>query len=224
MENIGPTRVIGYARVSTQQQADEGHSIEAQTAQLKAYAEAFNLELVAIEVDAGESAGSLDRPGLTAALGYLDRFEASALLVVKLDRLTRSVRDFCSLIDTYFKDGDNVLMSISESVNTSNAMGRMVLTILMSVAAWEREAAAERTATVKAHMKASGEYVGGWPPYGYSLDEDGNLTECPPEQMIITAARALRSQGHTLRAVACALGANPRTGKAFSAQQIVRMI
>jgi site-specific DNA recombinase len=136
-------RAVGYVRVSTSQQADHGSSLEVQEAMLRRHAELRGLELIRIEVDAGASASSLERPALQRALASLDSFEASALLVVKLDRLTRSVRDFCTLVDTYFKDGTNVLLSVNESVDTSNAMGRMILSILMSVAEWEREAAAQ---------------------------------------------------------------------------------
>lgn len=217
-------RAIGYIRVSTEQQAEHGVSLEQQEERIRAYAALRGLELVRIEVDAGASAKSLDRPGLQRTLAALDAFEASAIIVVRLDRLTRSVRDFCSLVDAYFKDSTYTLMSVNEHVDTSNAMGRMVLNILMSVSEWEREAAAERTAAVKKHLKASGTYAGGWPPYGFALDEDGNLIENAAELAILIQARALKSQGKSLRAVAAALPINVRTGKPFAASQIVRML
>lgn len=222
--SLGPTRVIAYIRVSTSQQADEGSSLAAQKAKIEAYTSAFGLELVGVEVDAGESASSLDRPGLQRALGALDDGRASALLVVKLDRLTRSVRDFYTLADTYFKEGMHALLSVSENIDTRTAMGRMVLGILVSVSQWEREAAAERTVAVKKHLRDSGAYAGGWPPYGHALDEDGNLIECPVERTIMLQARALREGGMSLRAVAAALPLNARTGKIFNASQIARMM
>lgn len=218
------TRVVGYIRVSTAQQADHGVSLEAQEETLRGYAKVRGLELVHISVDAGVSASSLERPGLQEALSMLDRFEATALLVVKLDRLTRSVRDFVALIDSHFRDGTNVLMSVNESIDTANAMGRMVLKILMSVSEWEREAAAERTRAVMGHLKANGKFTGGWPPYGYALDDDGNLVENPEELAIVVQARSLHAQGHSLRGVARALPHNPRTGKPFDHKQIVRMM
>src|SRR5205807_482536 len=72
-------------------QADRGVSLDAQRAKVNAYAELYDLELADVIVDAGESAKSLDRPGLQRALAMLKAGEAEALLVVKLDRLTRSV-------------------------------------------------------------------------------------------------------------------------------------
>jgi len=90
------TRTVAYLRVSTDKQADRGVSLEAQRAKVESYAALFDLELVAIEVDAGVSAKSLARPALDRALAMLRAGKADALLVVKLDRLTRSVRDLPS--------------------------------------------------------------------------------------------------------------------------------
>lgn len=221
---IGPVRAIGYVRVSTAKQADKGVSLEAQEERLRIYAQMQGLELVRIEVDAGESASSMERPGLQRALAALDSFEAAALVVVKLDRLTRNIRHFCSLVDTYFRDGTHALMSVNEQVDTSNAMGRMVLNILMSISEWEREAAVERTEAVMQHLKDTGKFTGGWPPFGWSVDAEGALVAVDEEQKIVAHARALRAEGMSLRAVAAALPINPRTGKGFAASQIVRMV
>lgn len=216
-----PTRTVAYIRVSTDKQADFGNSLETQRAKIEAYANLFDLELIAVEVDAGESAGSLDRPGLQRALSRLDSFEASALLVVKLDRLTRSVCDLGELVDTYFKDGTCSLMSVSEQIDTRSAGGRMVLNILTVIGQWEREAIGERTAAVMQHMKARGEYTGGWPPFGYVI-EDGKLVPEPREQHVIAEVRRLRAGGMSLRSIARAIGVQRGT-KVFDAKQIARM-
>lgn len=218
------TRVIAYVRVSTEKQADSGLSLEAQQLKMEQYAALHDLEIIAVEIDAGESAGSLKRPALQRALERLERFEAEGLLVVKLDRLTRSVRDLCELVDNYFKDGTCRLMSVCESVDTATASGRLVLNILVTVSQWEREAAAERTAAVMQHLKASGCFTGGFPPYGYTVDEDGNLVENPAEQAIIIRARALKAAGKSLRAIALTIGPVSRTGKDFDPKQIARML
>lgn len=217
------SRVVAYVRVSTDKQADSGSSLEAQEAKIRAYCSLYDLELVAIEVDAGESAKSLDRPGLKRALERLDTFQADSLLVLKLDRLTRSVRDLCDLVDTYFRDGQYSLLSVGEQIDTRSAAGRMVLNILTVIGQWEREAIGERTAAVMQHMKATGAFTGGWPPYGYRVVGEA-LEPVPEEQAIIESARAFRQQGMSLRSVAAALPENPRTGKPFAASQIVRML
>lgn len=219
-----PTRAIAYVRVSTERQAGEGHSLEAQTAKLRLYAELHNLELVAIEVDEGLSASTLDRPGLQRALGALNEFRAEALVVVKLDRLTRSVRDLCTLVDSYFGSGQNRLMSLSEAIDTGSAAGRMMLNVLMAVSQWEREACAERTAAVMQHLKSTGKFTGGFPPFGFYVDDEGALVEHVAEQAIVVDARERRRCGMALRGIAEWVGNNPRTGKPFSATQIQRML
>ena len=220
------TRTIAYIRVSTDKQADAGVSLEAQQAKAQAYSALYDLQLVAVIVDAGESAKTLDRPGLTRALAMLAKGEADALLVAKLDRLTRSVVDLGALIDRYFAPGKAALLSVSENIDTRSAAGRLVLNILASVSQWEREAIGERTRDAMRHMKAQGEYTGGNAPYGFTL-KDGALVPDDFEQKVITQARELRASGLALAKVAAALdqrGIQARSGQPFGAKQISRMM
>ena len=222
------TRTVAYLRVSTDKQADAGVSLAAQRAKAKAYAELYGLELVAVLVDAGASAKTLDRPALSRALAMLKAGEADAMLVVKLDRLTRSVRDLGTLLDRYFGERKGAaLMSVSEQIDTRSAGGRLVLNVLMSVAQWEREAIGERTRSAMQHKKANGELVGAV-PYGYQLDADGvHLVEHEGEQRVLASARRLRAAGLSLRAVSAELdraGFQSRKGRRFGAQSIANML
>jgi site-specific DNA recombinase len=216
-------KVIAYVRVSTDNQVEDGHSLEAQRARLEAYAQAFGLEIVGIETDAGLSAGTLERPGLKAALQQLRAGVASALLVTRLDRLTRSVKDFAFLVDTYFKTGECRLMSVNESIDTTTPTGRLILNVLMTVSEWEREAAAERTTAVMQRLKATGKFTGGFPPFGWAVDEDGALIISDVEQQCLGTVKYLREQGRSIRAIAGEV-INPRTGRLFQATQIARML
>jgi DNA invertase Pin-like site-specific DNA recombinase len=137
--------------VSTAQQAQRGVSLDAQEERLRAYATLYGLQLVALIRDEGESAKSLDRPGLRRALGMLRRGEADGLLVAKLDRLTRSVRDLGTLVEDYFREA--ALLSVAEHVDTRSSAGRLVLNVLGSVSQWEREAIGERTSTALRHKQ-----------------------------------------------------------------------
>ena len=92
-------KVVGYIRVSTSDQADFGVSLAAQREKIEQYAALYDLELVEIIEDAGQSAKSLNRAGLQKALAMLKTGKAEGLLVAKLDRLTRSVKDLGALID-----------------------------------------------------------------------------------------------------------------------------
>ena len=124
------TRAVAYVRVSTDKQASTGLSLDAQRTKVTAYARLYDLELIDVIVDAGASAKTLERPGLTRALAMLEYGQADALVVVKLDRLTRSVRDLGHLLDRYFAKGQWALMSVSENIDTRSAAGRLVLNVL----------------------------------------------------------------------------------------------
>jgi DNA invertase Pin-like site-specific DNA recombinase len=222
------TRTVAYLRVSTDKQADHGVSLEAQRAKVEAYATLYDLELVSVEVDAGESAKSLDRPALQRALTMLKRGAVDALLVVKLDRLTRSVRDLCDLVDRYFRDERRALLSVGENIDTRSAAGRMVLNMLTVVGQWEREAIGERTAVAMRHLAAQGRYTGGRVPFGFAVGADGEtLVEVEQEQTVIAAARTLRLTGLSLRGVAETLaerGIKARSGRAFAPSAIASMV
>lgn len=223
--NSARTKVVGYIRVSTDKQADHGISLDAQRAKIQAYAVAMDLDLVGIIEDAGASAKTLDRPGLRAALSMLDKGKAEALLVVKLDRLTRSVRDLGDLVERYFATRCS-LLSMSDAIDTRTAAGRLVLNVLTSVAQWEREATGERTRDALAHKASKGEFCGGQAPYGFSV-ENGLLVRNDAEQGVLSVVAELKASGLSLRAIAAELdraGIRARTGKTFAATQIARMV
>jgi len=201
---------IGYIRVSTEQQASGGVSLAAQRAKLEAYALAVDLDLVAIESDAGVSAKTLARPGLQRALQALARGDADTLLIPKLDRLTRSVRDLGTLVERHFSPGGSALVSVADAIDTRSAAGRLVLNVLVSVSQWEREAIGERTADALAHLRQQGVKVGraalGWQRTD-ELDASGRklISDCRGELETVQRILDLRRQGHTLRQIAATL-------------------
>jgi len=219
------TRTVAYLRVSTDKQAEHGVSLDAQRAKVEAYATLYGLDLVAVVEDAGVSAKTLDRPGLGAALDMLRQGKAEALLVAKLDRLTRSVRDLGALLDELFGRNDGpALLSVGDQIDTRTAAGRLVLNVLASVSQWEREAIGERTAAAMQHKAARREYTGGATPYGWTVAPDGvHLVAVEAEQTIIREARTLREAGLSLRKVGAALagrGLLPRSGGQWHAKTV----
>src|SRR5438445_3184221 len=120
------TKAIGYIRVSTDKQAEHGVSLDAQQAKLAAYAALYDVELVEVIVDAGVSAKTLERPGLQRALHMLRKGQAHALLVAKLDRLTRSVEDLGELIRTVSVPGKADVLSAGGDSDNRTAAGRRV--------------------------------------------------------------------------------------------------
>lgn len=192
---------VGYIRVSSEEQAESGLSLAHQRAKIEAYSLAMDFELVAVIEDAGKSAKNMNRPGLIHALEMIRRKEADSLIILKLDRLTRSVKDLGTLVETFEKTGA-ALISVQDSINTTTAAGRLVLNVLGSVAQWEREAIGERTAAALAVKKDRGEKTGGTVPFGYDLSEDGTtLTPNPNEQEAIRVMMELKSRGYSLRAI-----------------------
>jgi DNA invertase Pin-like site-specific DNA recombinase len=216
------TKAVGYIRVSTEQQAQDGVSIDNQRDKIQEYCDLYDLELVDVEADEGASGKNMDRDGLQNAVERLEEGEAETMVVVKLDRLTRSVSDLNVLLEKYFSERYD-LVSVNEQVNTGTAAGRLVLNVLMSVSQWEREAISERTEQALQHKKANGERVGSI-PYGYTLAEDGEtLEEDPAEQEVIEAVKDYREGGLSYRAIADRLeeeGFTNREGNRFNPKTI----
>jgi len=204
------TRTIAYIRVSTAKQADEGVSLAAQRRKLEAYAVAMDLELVEVIVDAGISAKSMKRPGLQAALAKLEAGDADALLIAKLDRLTRSVRDLGWLLDEERFGGRWSLLSVGDSLDTRSAAGRLVVNVLGAVHQWEREAISERTREGLAEVRAQGGTLGR-APLGMrrtaELDAHGRqvLEADAAELEAVSLIRQWHSDGHSLRTIAMKL-------------------
>src|SRR3974390_160364 len=116
-------QAIGYIRVSTDQQADRGVSLAAQRERVRAMATVQGANLIDVVVDGGESAKSMNRPGLQRVLALVNPGKCQAVIVAKLDRLTRSVKDLCTLLERFERRGV-ALVSVAESLDTSSAAGR----------------------------------------------------------------------------------------------------
>jgi DNA invertase Pin-like site-specific DNA recombinase len=161
--------LIGYVRVSTSEQGESGLGLEAQRAQIEAGATARDAWISGWFEDV-QSGGDFGRPGLQNALKSLCVRRADGLIVAKLDRLARSVVDF-GLILRRAQDEGWSLISLDIGVDTGTATGRMVASILMSVAQWEREIIGERTKAALAAKAARGERVGRAPELAPEIDE-----------------------------------------------------
>lgn len=226
------SRVVGYVRVSTDGQADAGVSLEAQAAKLRAYAAVIDLTLVDVVVDAGASAKTLERPGLSRVLAMLDAGEADGVLVCKLDRLTRSVRDLGDLVDRYFAPGRAALLSVAESVDTRSAGGRMVLNLLTVISQWEREAIGERTRDALGHLRNMGVQLGGealgW-RRGDALDKAGRrvVERVEAEAAAVARILELRRGGSSMRAIAATMTAEgyaTKAGGRWHAATVLRVV
>ena len=184
-------KVIGYLRVSTREQADSGLGLDAQRRTISDEADRRGWKVEWL-VDDGRSARNLNRPALTEALALLTQGEASALVVAKLDRLSRSVSDFAAVLATAGKQRWAVV-ALDLGVDTTTPAGELVAGVMMVIAQWERRIIGVRTREAMAEAKANGQVF-------------GRIRQTQPE----TVARILheRSRGQSFNAIAAGLDAD----------------
>ena len=162
----------------------------------------------------------MNRPGLQRLLTCVDGGKVEAVIIAKLDRLTRSVKDLCSLLELFEKRGVG-LVSV-ESLDTASAAGRLVITIMAAVSQWEREAIGEGTRDALRHKRTSGERVGNI-RFGFRLSPEPD----PGEQGVLTEIGHLRQSGHKMRGIAAALNRKvppTRRGSAWRLEHVARII
>lgn len=174
-----PSRTAIYIRVSTQEQATEGYSIQAQTERLQAYCKAKGWGIFHIYTDAGFSGSNMERPALSQLLNDVEAGRVDCVLVYKLDRLSRSQKDTLHMIEDVFLDHGCDFVSMSENFDTSTPLGRAMIGILSVFAQLEREQIRERMAIGRTERAKSGLWQGGgWIPIGYDY-VDGRLVPNP---------------------------------------------
>ena len=188
--------LIAYVRVSTSEQATEGVSLDAQTHAIHAWAEGMGYTIARVYRD-DLSAKTLDRPILQDAITESLRPSSGGLVVLKLDRLVRSVASLAELMDRFNAEG-KALISVRDSLDTTSAGGRLVANIMAAVAQWEREAISERTREALAEKKRQGVRLGR-PP-----------SEDVPASVVRTI-RQCHERGESQRSIARALGVKVST-------------
>lgn len=216
---------IGYIRVSTDGQAEDGVSLAAQREKIEAWAKLHDEEEVLIFEDAGMSGSSMSaRDGLLKALQEVCR-RRGALIVYSLSRLARSTKDTLVISEQLARSGAE-LVSLSERIDTTTASGKMVFRMLAVLAEFERDQVSERTRAAMAHLRSSRLRFSRYPPYGWDLDRDGEvLVPNRVEQAAIRKMRKLRDKGLSFRAIADqldALGISTKTGRAGWSPKVVR--
>ena len=157
-----------YTRVSTDTQSEiEFNSCESQKEQIFSYIKSQNdLEVLKVYNDAGYTGSNLKRPALQNLLNDAVAGKIDCVLVYKIDRLTRSPRDFYDLIEYFEKYGVSFI-STTQRFDTSTATGRLIRNIMLDFAQFEREMTVERTKDKMYQRAKKGLWNGGIPPYGY---------------------------------------------------------
>jgi len=196
--------VVGYVRVSTEEQAREGISLQTQREKIEAWAHAMDGELLVVEEDAGISGKLLrTRNGLQRAL-ELTCDRKAVLVVHSLSRLSRSTRDTLAVAERLDRAGAD-LVSLTEKIDTTSASGKMVFRMLAVLNEFERDQVSERTAAILQHKKAKLEAYSPT-PYGYRR-KGNRLILDTTEQAVICRIQSLRNGGCSLREIARLLNA-----------------
>jgi site-specific DNA recombinase len=202
---------VAYCRVSTEEQAEEGYSIDGQANRLRAYAELHDLGDVVVVSDPGRSGKDLNRPGLQQVLEMVERGHVGHVLVWRLDRLSRNLGDLIGLADC-FGQANVSLHSFTEKLDLSSATGRMFYNILGSFAQFYREQLSENIRMGNAQAVREGKWINR-PKTGYDLI-NGELV--PNESAaVVREIFRLRAQGLSHQAI------EDRTGVKYSTSRLI---
>jgi DNA invertase Pin-like site-specific DNA recombinase len=213
--------VFGYVRVSTDRQANDGESLGTQQRQLEGYAMMHGFELSRVFVEEGVS-GSLpiaDRPQGAALMSALER--GDKILAAKLDRMFRSALDALTTVEALKEKGVQLhLLDLGGDV-LGNGHSKLFLTVAAAFAEAERDRIRERIAQVKADQKQRGRYLGGRPPFGFRVTDDGGMVADPAQQAGVREIVRLNREGRPLRAIAEAMR---ERGLAISHQGVAHVL
>lgn len=219
-------KAIGYIRVSTEEQAKHGISLDVQRSKITAYAALEDMELVGIVADEGLSGCSIKgRPGMINVLEMVKNREVKAVVVFKLDRLARNTFETLKISRLFDRHG-TALHSISEKLDTKSAMGRFFFIILASIAEMERGIIGEPICSAMSRKRERGEPCNGNPPFGLRIIGD-RLIPHSGERRIIMRIHELHAQRYTIHKIIEELareGLFNRKGKPFGKTQVHNII
>jgi DNA invertase Pin-like site-specific DNA recombinase len=205
-----PSKAVAYIRVSSDEQADFGISLDAQATKLHAYAQVKGFELAAVISDPAVS-GHMplgERAGGRRLLDLVEAGTVEHVLAVKLDRLFRNALNCLQLVEVWTRQGVglHILDMGGNAVDTSSAMGKMFLTMAAGFAEMERNLIAERTKAALERKRERGERLGGHLPYGYEVAAGSKrLLESATDKKLLARARRLQRAGMSVRAIAAKL-------------------
>lgn len=220
--------VVGYVRVSTEEQAQTGFGLDVQETRVRAYCEALGRPLAAVVRDDGWSGATLDRPGLQALLGRMRAGEVGCVVIAKLDRLSRSLRNLLNLYAEEFEAAGVALVSVAEQFDTSTASGRLFFQVVGSFAEFERNVITERTSGGRKEKARKGGYAGGRAPLGYTATRGARRLSVDDEgAAAVRRTFDLAAEGGSRRSIAERLNAEGyRTaeGREFTHVQVGRIL
>jgi site-specific DNA recombinase len=188
-----------YIRVSTDEQAREGYSIESQKDSVINFVKSQGWEVYDFYIDDGYSAKDLKRPAMQRLIEDTKERKFDVVVFYKLDRLVRSVGDLDKLLKLFDKH-DIGIRSVTEPFDTTTAMGRFLITLVAAIAQWERETISERVIINMTKKATLGERNGGKAPFGYNI-ENGKLVINEEEARLVREMFRLYISGKGIRQI-----------------------
>lgn len=196
-----------YIRVSTDFQAEEGYSIDAQKEQLSAYCISKGIKKYEFYIDGGWSGSNIERPEMQRLIKDVKEDKISHVIVYKLDRLSRSQKDTLYLIEDVFNPHGVDFVSLNESMDTSTPMGRLMLGILSAFAQLERENIRLRTRMGMKERVKSGLWMGGGRiPFGYDYNKEKGILVPNKDAQKVRQIYKLYIEGKSPQEIANILG------------------
>jgi site-specific DNA recombinase len=186
-------KILGYVRVSSKKQVDEGNSLNNQIDNIRKYSDLMKYDLQDILIDDGFSGLSMKRNGLNQLLERLKKDRFDGIVVYSLSRLGRRMKDVITLID-YFNKNNIRFISLKENFDNNGIMGKLILNIMSSVNEFEVNQLGERISDVKKFKKSNKEVFGGILMYGVN-QRKGKLIKNKNEYDIIKVIEELRDLG-----------------------------
>lgn len=169
------TKAAGYIRVSTDEQAEHGVSLPSQKSRITAYCQSQGWQLHDIYVDDGYSGKNLERPGMSKLIDDAKENKIDAVIVIKLDRLSRKQKDVLYLLEDVFEPNQVGFKSVSEPFDTTTPFGKASIGMMAVFAQLERETIVERVRHGKKEAAKQGRFMGGYKPYGYKFNSNKKL-------------------------------------------------
>lgn len=219
-------KVAIYLRVSTTEQAEEGFSIAAQKERLKAYIQSQGWTLASVYEDGGYSGGTINRPSFNKLRDDMRLKQFDLILVYKLDRLSRNMRDLSNLVHEMDESGV-YFKSATEPFDTTTPAGKLIFNMLGSVAEFERGMIAERVKMGMMQKAKEGKGLLGFNhPYGYDY-HNGTLTINEVEADVTRSIFAMYLTGSSLSAIADQLnsrGIRTKNTRSWSKQTVLNVL
>jgi DNA invertase Pin-like site-specific DNA recombinase len=221
------SQVVGYVRVSTQEQVG-GFGLDVQRSAIERYCAEHGLKLVRIAEDAGISGSNgLDtRQGLSEALVMIENHQVSTLVVYRLDRLARDLLIQETVMGRIRQAGGQIVSVSEPDIDSDDPTRVLVRQVLGAISQYEKAVIRGRMVAGRRAAIAAGRWGGGTRPFGFA-GSDGRLDPLPEEQRVIAIARDLRAHGRSLREIADLLnrdGHRTKRGREWHAQQVARVL